>query len=78
MAEYDPREYRRAMNHPEAVNRACHLWGWDTGHVEVRHDAPVARRYVVGTKGAEPGKRAYGVGRTWEEAFEDADRRGLT
>lgn len=75
---YDPRSFRRAMNHPEAVNRACHLWGWNVGHVEIRHSAPANRRYVVGTKGEEPGRRAFGEGSTWEEAFESAARRGFT
>lgn len=78
MAEYDPRVLRRPMQYPDAVDQACHLWGGKFAHVEVRHDVAVGKRYVVGTKGAMPGARAFGAGSTWEEAFEDAARRGLT
>lgn len=77
-AEYDPRRMRRAMQHPDAVDYACSLWGLETGYAEVRHEEAPSRRYMVGTKGAEPGKRALGRGRTWEEAFEDAVKRGLS
>lgn len=70
-------ERRRPLNHPEACKRARELWG-ESGSVEVRQSEPPERRYVVGTKGALPGKSAFGRGATWEEAFEMAQRRGPT
>ncbi len=57
---------------------ARELWGYMIGCAEYRSAAPVEHRCKVGTKGAELGKRAGGTGATWEEAFADAEKRGLS
>lgn len=66
---------RRPLNHLEARQRAQELWG-DAGAVERREKEAEDHRFIVGTKGALPGAHVIGRGSTWEEAFEDARKKG--
>jgi len=66
----------RPLNHPDACKLARELWG-EAGAVEMRYDNQPHRRYMVGTKGAAPGKRTLGRGASWEEAFAAAEECGL-
>ena len=77
--KFDPLERKRPLNYTEACRHARDLWGesGESGVAAVSYDNPVESRYMVGTKGAEPGKRARGNGADWYGAFEDAAKRGL-
>jgi hypothetical protein len=70
----DPMERKRGLNFREACIKARELWG-DYGQAMIRYENHLDERYVVGTIGAGQGQRTIGKGRSWDDAFAQAEHR---